>query len=219
VSYSDKRRVAYGPGIATADPPPRRLPPEQRREQLLDVLTDSVLDEGFGAVSIDRVARDAGIARTVVYAQFDNLEGMFAALIERTQMRALGQVTAVIPEIGIDRDPDEILVEAIRTFATVVRDHPRTWRLVLFPVEGSPPNVRERISEGRVAVRALLEPVITWGIAKRGGPLDMDTELGARMITALGEEAARLVLSDPERYPPDRLAGFTQALVSRLARG
>lgn len=203
----------------STDPTPRRLPPEQRREQLLDVLTEIVLDEGFGAVSIDRVAREAGIARTVVYAQFDNLEGMLAALIERTQMRALGQVTAIIPEIGIDRDPDDILVEAIRTFTTVVRDHPRTWRLVLFPVEGSPTIVRERISEGRVAVRALLEPVITWGIEKRGGPSNVDTELGARMITAVGEEAARLVLSDPERYPPERLADFTRALISAVARG
>lgn len=202
-----------------ADAPPRRLPPEQRREQLLDVLTGIVLEEGFGAVSIDRVARDAGIARTVVYAQFENLEGMFAALIERTQMRALGQIGAVIPEIGIDRDPDDVLVEGIRMFTTLVRDHPRTWQLVLFPVEGSPPIVRERIAEGRVAVRGLLEPVIKWGIAKRGGPMDVDTELGARMITAVGEEAARLVLSDPERYPPERLAAFTRALISSVARG
>jgi AcrR family transcriptional regulator len=201
-----------------AEDPPRRLPPEQRREQLLDVLIDIVLDEGFGAVSIDRVARDAGIARTVVYAQFDNLEGMFAALIERTQMRALGQITAVIPEIGIDRDPDDILVEAIRMFTQLVRDHPRTWRLVLFPVEGAPLIVRERIAEGRVMVRALLEPVITWGVGVRGGPMDVDTELTARMITALGEEAARLVLDDPERYPPERLAAFVRVLISAVSR-
>jgi AcrR family transcriptional regulator len=198
--------------------PTRRLPPEQRREQLLDVLTDIIVDEGYAAVSIDRVARTAGIARTVVYAQFDNLDGMFAALVDRTQLRALGQVTAVVPEIGIDRDPDEILVEAIRTFCTLVRDHPRTWRLVLFPAEGAPPLVRERIDEGRVAVRALLEPVLTWGIAKRGGPGIADTEMAARLITGLGEEMARLVLSDPERYSPERCASFVETVISAVAR-
>jgi AcrR family transcriptional regulator len=198
--------------------PTRRLPPEQRREQLLDVLIDIIVEEGYAAVSIDRVARTAGIARTVVYAQFDNLDGMFTALVDRTQMRALGQVTAVVPEIGIDRDPDEILVEAIRMFTTLVRDHPRTWRLVLFPPEGAPPLVRERIEEGRVAVRALLEPVLTWGIAKRGGPGIEDTEMAARLITGLGEEMARLVLSDPERYSPERCADFVRTLISAVAR-
>jgi AcrR family transcriptional regulator len=198
--------------------PTRRLPPEQRREQLLDVLTDIIVDEGYAAVSIDRVARNASIARTVVYAQFDNLDGMFEALVERTQMRALGQVTAVVPEIGIDRDPDEILVEAIRMFTTLVRDHPRTWRLVLFPPEGAPPVIRERIEEGRVAVRALLEPVLAWGIAKRGGPAIEDTEMTARLITGVGEEMARLVLSDPERYSPDRCATFVKSLISAVSR-
>lgn len=182
------------------------------------MLIDIIVEEGYAAVSIDRVARTAGIARTVVYAQFDNLDGMFTALVDRTQMRALGQVTAVVPEIGIDRDPDEILVEAIRMFTTLVRDHPRTWRLVLFPPEGAPPLVRERIEEGRVAVRALLEPVLTWGIAKRGGPGIEDTEMAARLITGLGEEMARLVLSDPERYSPERCADFVRTLISAVAR-
>ncbi|HEX6388405.1 MAG TPA: TetR/AcrR family transcriptional regulator [Solirubrobacteraceae bacterium] len=198
--------------------PVRRLPPEQRREQLLDVLTDIIVEEGYAAVSIDRVARTAGIARTVVYAQFENLDGMFAALVDRTQMRALGQVSAVIPEIGIDRDPDEILVEAIRMFTTLVRDHPRTWRLVLFPAEGAPRLVRERIEEGRVAVRALLEPVLSWGIAKRGGPTIADTDLTARLIVGLGEEMARLVLSDAERYSPDRMADYVGTLMAAIGR-
>ncbi len=198
--------------------PTKRLPPEQRREQLLDVLSDLIVDEGYAAVSIDRVARTAGIARTVVYAQFDNLDGMFEALVERTQMRALGQVTAVIPEIGIERDPDEILVEAIRMFTTLVRDHPRTWRLVLFPPEGAPRLVRERIEEGRVAVRALLEPVLSWGIAKRGGPALADTELTARLIVGLGEEMARLVLSDSKHYSPDRMAGYVGSLMVAIGR-
>ncbi|HEY6780593.1 MAG TPA: TetR family transcriptional regulator, partial [Thermoleophilaceae bacterium] len=71
-----------------------RMPAEQRREQLLDIAGDVILAEGFGAVSIDRVARDATIARTVVYSQFDNLDGLFAALLERTERQALEQVRA-----------------------------------------------------------------------------------------------------------------------------
>ena len=65
-----------------------RMAPEARREQLLDVTADLVLREGYGAVSIDRVAREATIARTVVYAQFGNLQGLLEALVDRTQRRA-----------------------------------------------------------------------------------------------------------------------------------
>jgi AcrR family transcriptional regulator len=196
----------------------RRLPPEQRREQLLDVVTKVILDEGFGAVSIDRVARDAGIARTVVYAQFGNLDGMLNALIDRASTRAVGQVSAVIPELPVSRDPDVLLVDAIRAFTTLVRDHPRLWRLVLFPVEGAPKAVRERVAEGRAAVFALLEPLVEWGVQQRGGPAGIDTELLARGLLTMGEDAARIVVADPERFTPDRIADFTATLLGALAR-
>lgn len=198
--------------------PSRRLPAEQRREQLLDVVTQIVLDEGFGAVSIDRVARDADIARTVVYSQFGNLEGMLNALVDRASTRAVGQVSAVIPELPVTRDPDVLLVDAIRSFTTLVRDHPRLWRLVLFPVEGAPPIVRERIAEGRAAVFALLEPLVEWGVQARGGPPGIDTELLARGLLTMGEDAARIVVAEPERFTPDRIATFTATLLQALAR-
>ncbi len=198
--------------------PTRRLPPAQRREQLLDVVTQIVLDEGFAAVSIDRVARDAQIARTVVYSQFGNIEGMFDALMDRAATRAVGQVSAVIPELPVTRDPDALLVDAILAFTTLVRDHPRLWRLVLFPVEGSPPIVRERIARSRAAVFALLEPLVEWGVQARGGPADMDTELLARGLLTMGEDAARIVVADPEHFPPERIAAFTAMLLRSMAR-
>jgi AcrR family transcriptional regulator len=197
---------------------PRRLPAEQRREQLLDVVTKLVLDEGFGAVSIDRVAREAGIARTVVYSQFGNLEGLLNALVDRAAARAVGQVSAVIPEMPVNRDPDALLVDAVRAFTMLVRDHPRLWRLVLFPVEGAPPIVRERVAEGRAAVFALLEPLVEWGIEQRGGPEGIDTELLARGLMTMGEDAARIVLAEPERFPPERIASFTATLLGALER-
>jgi len=199
-------------------PGPRRLPPELRRQQLLDVVTQIVLDEGFGAVSIDRVARDADIARTVVYAQFGNLEGLLNALIDRASSRAVGQVSAVIPELPVTRDPDVLLVDAIRAFTTLVRDHPRLWRLVLFPVEGAPTLVRDRITEGRAAVFALLVPLVEWGVRERGGPDGIDTELLARGLLTMGEDAARIIVADPERFTPDRIADFTATLLGALAR-
>lgn len=200
-------------------PQSRRLAPAERREQLLDVLADLVLAEGFGAVTIDRVAREADIARTVVYAQFGNLEGLVHALVDRAGDRALAQLAALVPPaIPEDRDPDELLLERLQAFLEVVRADPRTWRLCLFPSEGAPRFARERISEGRRSVLALMTPLIEWGVARRGGPAELDTELLARTLLILGQDAARLVLAEPERYPPERLARYAATLVTALAR-
>jgi hypothetical protein len=34
----------------------------------------------------------------------------------------------------------------------------------------------------------------------------------------MGEEAARLVLTDPERYPPERLADYAATVIAAIAR-
>lgn len=195
-----------------------RMPAEQRREQLLDIAGDVILEEGFGAVSIDRVARDAKIARTVVYAQFDNLDGLFAALLERTERQALEQVRAVVPDLPIKRDPDAVLVDAILAFATVVVSHPRTWGLALLPVEGAPPALRDRIAAVRAAITTMLQPIVAWGIEARGGPEGIDVELLTMTLVTLGEDGARLTLTDPERFPPARLAEYASTLISSLQR-
>lgn len=195
-----------------------RMPAEQRREQLLDITGEIVLGEGFGGVSIDRVAREAGIARTVVYAQFDNIDGLFAALLERTERQALEQIRAVVPDLPITRDPDEVLVDAILAFATVVVSHPRTWGLALLPVEGAPAALRERIAAVRAAVVTMLEPIVAWGIGARGGPSDIDVELLTMTLVTLGEDGARLTLTNPERFPPARLAEYASTLIRALRR-
>src|SRR5688572_20953783 len=79
-----------------------RMTAEQRREQLLDVTLRLVAHEGFHAVSIERVARDAGITRPVVYGHFGDLGGLLEALVTRERERALGQLVAMLPK-RVDR--------------------------------------------------------------------------------------------------------------------
>jgi AcrR family transcriptional regulator len=193
------------------------MAPEARREQLLDVLADLVLAEGYAAVSIDRVAREAGIARTVVYAQFGDLQGLLEALVERTERRAMTQVQAVLARVGGDvEDVDAVIVTAVRSFGEIVIEDPRTWRLALLPSEGAPKLLRQRTEASRRAIRALLQPVIAWAMARRGGLDGVEDELAARAIVTLGEDAARLMISDPAAYPPERMAAFASALLRAL---
>lgn len=188
-----------------ASRPTKRMTAEERREQLLDVLTDLVLNEGYGSASIDRIAREAGIARTVVYAHFGNLEGMQHALIERTEQRALQGIRRIVPDMPVDDDPDVVLVEALHGFLQGVLDDPSTWRLALLPIDGAPAELRGVIGRAKQAVAGLLEPVIAWGVVQRGGPQGIDPEILTRLLVTIIEDTARMVLSEPERYDPDRI--------------
>ena len=74
-----------------------RLLPEQRREQILDVVLEVISTEGVGSVSIDAVARRIGVTRPVVYSQFTDANAMLRASLNREEQLALAQIIDAIP--------------------------------------------------------------------------------------------------------------------------
>ena len=133
-----------------------RLAAAQRREQLLDVTKAIVAERGFHAVSIEAVAREAGITRPIVYGHFGDLKGLLEALVQRESVRALTQLAGVVPA-DLGAEPRENLLAAFRAYLEAVAADPDTWRLVLMPPEGAPLVLRERVEQGRAAVVAALE--------------------------------------------------------------
>ena len=83
-----------------------------RRERLLDVTKAIVDRQGFHAVSIEAVAREAGITRPIVYGHFRDLPGLLEALVEREGDRALAQLDELLPRDLASGDPRELLVAA-----------------------------------------------------------------------------------------------------------
>ncbi len=77
------------------------MPAEARREQLLDAAKAVVAEHGFHGVSIEAVARGAGVTRPIVYRHFDDLAALLDALVERETLRALLQLRDVLPA-GVD---------------------------------------------------------------------------------------------------------------------
>ena len=62
-----------------------RLTPEARRGQILDEAAKLVLAEGLHAVSMERLARDVGISKGLVYNYFSDRAALLAALLEREE--------------------------------------------------------------------------------------------------------------------------------------
>ena len=179
------------------------MPLEQRREQLLDATIRIIARDGYDAVSIDAIARECGVTRPVVYSAYDGLEPLLNALLDRTQRRALASSIQLLPH-DPPNDVDVWLVEMLGNLLDVVQKEPDVWRPVLGLTRNAPDVVRQRIESTKGLIRGYVADAIQAGLERRGGPY-LDAEVLAHMVMVVGEEFARLVLADPERYPRERL--------------
>jgi AcrR family transcriptional regulator len=202
--------------MAKRGTPGQRLTGAQRREQLLDTTKRLAAERGFHAVSIDAVARGAGVSRPVVYDHFEDLDGLLEVLVERETARASAQLLPVLPADPAARDPREVLLGALRAYLEAARTDPLTWRLVLMPPEGAPESLRRRITAGREAFVARLADAIRGGLGPGREP--PDPALTARMLSAWADDAARLLLTEPELYDVERFVELAGWLLDQMRR-
>ena len=193
------------------------MPPGQRREQLIDAALEVILERGYARVSIEAIARAAGITRPVVYDHFPNLNRLLHAVIEREERMSLEQLDQVVPEEPGDHEPRELLAGGLGRFLSAVTTRPATWRIILLPLEGTPPIVRQHVQAGRTQVLARIERLVGWAVERSQLPRDLDVELTAHAIRDFCEQAGRMVLTDPQRYPPQRYERFAQDFLDLLA--
>jgi AcrR family transcriptional regulator len=188
-----------------------RLPPEQRREQLLDAALSVILEQGYSGVSIEAIARAAGVTRPVIYDHFPNLGRLLYTLIEREEHCALDQLGNVLPEDLSGVSPPDLLRHGARRLLDAIASRPATWRLILLPPAGTPAIVRDHVERNRARTLERIEAVVRFTLQRPELPDDLDVELTARAIQDLAEAAGRMVLTDPERYPPERYERFVDA--------
>jgi len=205
------------PGATTnrKRPARRRLPPEVRREQVLDAASRLLGEGGARSLSIEGVAAEAGVSKTVVYSAFGDLDVLVLALVEREERHALAALADAAPDLSGDEDPIETLLAWANALATLVAAEPERWRLMLFPPPGTPAPVLKRIQRGRDLV---VEQVV--GVLGSLAPPDedWDVELAARSVAAAAEEQARLMARRPADYPPERIVTFLESVLRMVTR-
>lgn len=192
------------------------MPPAERREQLIDAALTVILERGYSGVSIEAIARTAGVTRPVVYDHFPNLAMLLQALIEREERYALAQLAEFVPEDPADVEPAALFTSGVRRFLDAVASRPATWRIILLPLEGTPTIVRDHVEQNRARIQSRIEDHVRWAHARLGLADGSDPALTAWAIRSLGEEAGRAVLTDPGRYPPERFEEFITAIMRRV---
>lgn len=191
--------------VARRRPYAARVPIEERREQLLDAALAIIDREGYDKISIDAIAREAGVTRPVVYGAFDDLGALLGSLLDRQQVRALEQLYAALP-LDTANDIEELLSAAVPALHRMVLADPMTWRAILTSGTAAPAVMQQRIDGDRERVRQTIGSFIADWTGK-----DLDTDVFAHAVLAVLEHFGRLILADPETYSADRLR---RALVS-----
>jgi AcrR family transcriptional regulator len=193
---------------------PRKSAPE-RREQLLDAALQIIARDGYRAVSIESIAREADVTRPVVYNVFDGLEALLFALLDRQERRALDQLLA---KISLDPDPagfEAFLERTIRDLVAMVAADPLTWRPIFLAYQGTPAAVRARIDRDREIVRGRIQDLAEQALGGLGAP-EIDPGVVSHALVAIGEYYGRRILESPAAVDAEMLASTVRGLFAAI---
>jgi AcrR family transcriptional regulator len=91
----------------------QRMRGDDRRHQLLDAAAQVIVEHGAAALSMERLAAEAGVSKALPYKHFDNSEAVLAALYRR-ETEALGR--AVWAALRGAEPDDDLIRLGIRVY-------------------------------------------------------------------------------------------------------
>ena len=153
---------------------PTRAESARRLEHLLDVATGLFLGHGYGATTIEAVARASGVAKKTIYRRFGDKTALFGAVLRRLSDRWLDR----LGEVVVDGDA---LPGTLRAFARQVLDGAVSQEGLML--------------SAMIQAEARAFPQLAQGYYENG-PARIQAAL-ARFLAAQ-REAGRIAVDDPE---------------------
>jgi AcrR family transcriptional regulator len=193
-----------------------RMPIEARRDQILDAALRLIIERGYTAASMEAIAREANIAKPRVYTAYPTRGELLRALLQREETRIVGALASAMPPLDADIAFESTLTAAATNLFAAVAREPAPWRLLMVPAVEAPPEVLAHVEAGRAFALAQLRSLVKIGAADTSGVSGVDVELAARALLAIGEQAVRDLLTDPDQFTVDRYSDFVRASVARL---
>lgn len=112
-----------------------RMSAPARREVIEAAATEVFAEHGFGAATIDEIARRSGVSAPVVYDHFASKAELHAALLERH----LGEMRTVwAAHLEAEGPPEERIPRALDAWFAYVESHPYAWRMIFRDTSGDP---------------------------------------------------------------------------------
>jgi AcrR family transcriptional regulator len=101
--------------------------PDIRQEQIIHAALRVVASHGLKGLTIQRVAREVGLALSAIYRHFQSKDDVLNAILALIQDRLLGNVRAVAAEAA---DPLDRLQRLLRRQLQLIRETPAIPRIV-----------------------------------------------------------------------------------------
>ncbi|MFD3748110.1 TetR/AcrR family transcriptional regulator [Nocardia sp. NPDC058633] len=206
---------------ATRDQRPRRryaprLPPRERRAQLLDAAFAVLGRMELHELSMEAVAQEAGVGKPVLYTVFKTRAELVEALLERERERGLEQIADTLPQDLLDTDPLAAASATVEAFVGVALENPTRWRLILATPASAPDEYRAALRASRTDILERAESLVRMGISLSPRWSDMDAPLLANSTLTVAEMLGRLAVSEPGEYPRERLQAYVRSIVTLL---
>jgi AcrR family transcriptional regulator len=178
-----------------------RVPRAVRERQLVELGEELFAERGFAGVSMDELARRAGVTKPVIYELFDSKEGLFRACLEGLALRLAEQIAA---SARAEESPEARLRAGGLAFLRFASDNRMAYELLY---EG-------RFSDAVVSVRRRQAALIL-ELMKELAPAGVDPrelELAAHAVNSAYEGVAHWMWDHPD-VPLDQLADWTVELL------
>ena len=117
----------------------RRLSPNQRQQEILDATYQLVLAAGISNLTMEKIAREAGASKALLYSYFPNISG----LLQQLYKRELGKLQAQQREV---MESPHSFEDMVKQTASINRVNQNKRQLLIKRLEGDP-SVRTAMSK------------------------------------------------------------------------
>lgn len=200
------------PLVARALDPGDVVPDDPASERILDAALDLAAASGLRHLTMEDVARAAGVGRATVYRRFGDREALVDALSTREARRCLAELAAASdPSAPVIDQFAEGFVVSVR----LLRSHPLLRRLVLVERQ----ILLQALDDGLFELaRGFLADRIR--VAQRLGEVrDVDADQAAEILTRVTTSFALLPATSLDLDDPDHLRAAARELLAPVLFG
>jgi AcrR family transcriptional regulator len=184
----------------------RRLPRDQRRQAILGAARELLLERGYGELTMERVARAAGVSKALVYDHFGHRREVYLAILADEQVRMVQRLAPALA--GGDRAAR--VRSSVRAFLELVAEYGDGYAELFRNPVAHDPELAVELARVRESVADMVAGVIAGDV---GVPIEQ-VKLPAHAVVGAMEAAAdRLSRLPAARRPP---IDATTEVLSRL---
>lgn len=191
---------------APAPPAPAARPDTTAR--ILDAAFGCVADLGLARITMDDVARRAGLSRQTIYRYFASRDLLIMALVLREEEKFLDGIRAAFAE---DDDLESAMYDGILFCLRFAREHPLLDRLLATDPETLLPYLTTRATPMIVRARSVVTSLVASKAWVRAALLETAADAVVRAVISYA-------LTPPER-PPEEVAADLARIMSAALTG